>query len=152
MILLSGVCLGWKKADELKKRENALLELKQLLQNFRTGILYSAQPIGELILRNRDSCFCSLASGEKDFYKDPKGSLKSAGKSLLKENSDRKLYEALIDGLGESDTQGQIEHLSLYDELLENNLTGARESREKKSRLYLCLGIFGGIAVCLILL
>lgn len=152
MILFSGVCLGWKQADTLKKREEALLDLRQLIQQLRTGILYAGQPLCELIARNQESRFCFQAAADAHFFQDPKGALQSAGKSLLTERSDLELYCALVSGLGESDTQGQLEHLRLYEELLSVNLSQARESREKKSRLYLCLGAFSGTAVCLLLL
>lgn len=101
---------------------------------------------------NRESQFCSLAAEDPAFPWDPRSSLEQAGEKLLKDPGDLELYRGLVRGLGESDVQGQLEHLDLYGSLLETSLAGAREERERKSRLYVCLGLFGGVVLCLVLL
>ncbi len=151
-ILFSGACMGLQKSGELKKREERLLALKRTIQWFRAEIRYTARPLSELISENRDSAFCLLAAEETGFFRDPKGALQKAGEKLLKDPADLELYRGLIKGLGESDSQSQIEHMELYAELLEAHLKQAGEAREKKSRLYICLGLFGGITICLVLL
>lgn len=144
--------LGLWAAGKLKRREAVLLDLKQMIQNFRTGVSYSARPLAELVEADRDSPFCRLAAGEPTLSLDPRSALESAGERLLDCPEDAELYRGLIRGLGESDTQGQLEHLDLYSALLEDNLARAKTDREKKSRLYVCLGLFGGITLCLVLL
>lgn len=151
-MILSGLLLGLWSAGELKRREAILLDLKQMIQTFRTGISYSARPLAELVESGRDSRFCRLAAEDPSLFQDPRGALRSAGKRLLTCPEDADLYEGLIRGLGESDTQGQLEHLNLYGALLEDNLSRAKAEKEKKSRLYVCLGLFGGITLCLLLL
>lgn len=151
-ILLSGVCIGMKKSGELKTREERLLALKRMIQVFRTEICYTARPLDQLISENRESVFCSLAMKEPSIFQDPKDALQNAGKQLLKDTGDLELYRSLVKGLGESDSQSQMEHLDLYAELLETRLKQAEEAKEKKSRLYVCLGLFGGITLCLVLL
>lgn len=140
------------RARELKKREEALLDFKRTIQDFRTGINYAARPLGELIAENKGSHFCRLAAEDPAFLLEPKTALEQAGERLLKETADLELYRGFVRGLGDSDTQGQLEHMSLYAGLLESNLAQAEEAREKKSRLYVCLGLFGGITLCLVLL
>lgn len=70
----------------------------------------------------------------------------------MKENADMELYRRFVRKLGDSDIESQLEHMSLYAGLLESNLDQAGEAKEKKSRLYMCLGLFGGITLCLVLL
>lgn len=140
------------RAGELRKREEALLDLKRTIQAFRTGVSYAARPLGELIAENRDSRFCRMAAEDPAFLLEPKTALEQAGDKLFREDSDRKLYRGFIRGLGDSDTESQLEHMDLYADLLENNLAQAGEAKEKKSRLYVCLGLFGGITLCLVLL
>ena len=151
LILLSGLCLGLQKSGELRKREEALLELKQLIQRFRTEIHYTMRPLGELIARNQEFRLCGLAAGEPCFFASPKEALEQAGKKLFREPSDAELCTGFVKGLGESDSQGQMEHLNLYSELLETHLLQAGEAREKKSRLYICFGLFGAITLCLLM-
>lgn len=151
-MILSGLCLGLGRARELRKREEALLDLKRAIQAFRTGVSYAARPLGELIAENRDSRFCRLAAEDPAFLLEPKSALERAGEKLLKEDTDMELYRRFVRGLGDSDTQSQLEHMSLYAGLLESNLAQAGEAKEKKSRLYVCLGLFGGITLCLVLL
>lgn len=112
---------------------------------------FSARPLCELIEALGDSRFCRLAAKSPCFFSEPKAALEQAGERLLKKEEDLALYRGFVSGLGESDTQGQMEHMELYAALLERNLSQAGEAREKKSRLYVCLGLFGGLAVCLIL-
>lgn len=152
LVILSGMCIGLWKADELRKREDALIDLKRTVQAFRTGISYAARPLEELIVKTRDSRFCTLAASEPIFYQDPKGALERAGERLFRERADLELYRGFVRGLGDSDTQSQLEHISLYAGLLESNLAQAGEAKEKKTRLYICLGLFGGITLCLVLL
>lgn len=151
MILLSGLCLGLQQSRKLAKREEALLDLKGLIRRFRTEMHYSTRPLNELISGDQDSRFCRIAANDPDFLLFPKEALKRSGERLFYETSDLELYHGFVKGLGESDVQGQIEHLALYENLLEAHLLQARENREKKSRLYVCFGLFGGITLCLLL-
>ena len=149
--MLSGLCLGLQKSGELRKREETLLEFKQLLQRFRAEIHYTLRPLGELISGNQDFRLCSLAAGEQCFFHSPKEALEQAGRKLFRDASDAELCVGFVKGLGESDSQSQLEHLNLYSDLLEAHLARAGEAREKKSRLYICLGLFGGLTLCLLL-
>lgn len=151
-MILSGLCLGLWKADELRRREAALLDWKRMLQALRTGVSFSARPLEELVLGDRDNPFCRLAAEEPGFSRDPGAALERAGERLLREPADLDLYRGFARGLGESGAQGQLEHLALYASLLEANLGEAREAKEKRSRLYVCLGLFGAAALCLVLL
>ena len=129
-----------------------MLDLKKAIQGLKTGISYSARPLTELIAENRDSQFCRLAAESDAFLFDPLAALAAAGDSLLKEQQDKDLYGGFVRGLGASDTQGQLEHISLYASLLENNLAQAREAHERKSRLYISLGLFSGLTLCIVML
>jgi len=108
--------------------------------------------LGELIAENGNSRFCRLAAEDPAFLPEPKAALERAGEKLLKETADMELYRGFVRGLGDSDTESQLEHMSLYAGLLESNLARAKEAKTEKSRLYVCLGLFSGITLCLVLL
>lgn len=151
LLLISGLLWGGAKARELLRREQLLAEWQRLLQSLKTGISYSARPLGEFI-REEDSPFCQAAVMQPDFGRDPPGALARAGEGLLSKPSDRALYESFARGLGASDAPGQLRHIDLYAARVEEALREAREERDKRGRLYVCLGLFGGLTVCLLLL
>lgn len=144
--------MGLSRARELSRREEALLDFKKLLQFFKTGIGYAARPLAELISEAQDSRFCKEAAKNAAALAEPKAALKSAGEKILRDNADIELFRVFVQGLGESDTHSQLEHIAMCAELLESNLSHAAEEKTKKSQLYVCLGLFGGITLCLVLL
>lgn len=153
LVLCSGVLWGLGRARALGERERLLLDWEQLLQRLRTGIGYSASPLSQLVWEGReDSRFCREAAGDPGFSADPCKALGEAGKRLLQKPRDRELYLGFVQGLGASGVEGQLEHLELYAALVGPLLHRAREDRERRSRLYVALGAFGGMALCLALL
>lgn len=151
-MIFSGLCLGLRGAGRLRDREELLLDLQRVIQDLRTGVAYSARPLAELVALETGSRFCRLAVEDSAFPQDTKSALAHAGEALLKTPSDLEMYQNFVRGLGESGAQGQLEHLALCGELLASHLRSAREEREKKARLSICLGLFGGVVICLVLL
>lgn len=150
LLVASGLLWGWGKSQELRRREALLCDWQRLLQSLKTGISYSARPLGELI-RAADSLFCREAARQPDFAHDPRQALSQAGESLLGRQEDRELYRGFAAGLGASDVPGQLRHIDLYAAMVDQALAGAREERDKRGRLYICLGLFGGLTACLLL-
>ena len=151
LVILSGFLWGSAKSQELRNRERLLTQWQRLIQSLKTGISYSARPLAEL-LRSSDSPFCKLAVQHPDFLRDPPQALAQAGASLLNRAGDKALYREFAEGLGASDAPGQLRHLDLYAGLVSEALKEAREERDKRGRLYQCLGLFGGLTICLLLL
>lgn len=151
LLVCSGLLWGLYKARELVVRERVLTELRKMMQGLETGIRYSASPLGDLV-RQGESPFCKEAVGLAVFPQDPRQALAQAGERLLSQKGDRELYQGFVAGLGASDTQGQLGHIGLYAAMLEHTLGQARQEREAKARLYVSLGLFGGAALCLLLL
>lgn len=150
--MLSGLSIGLCHARALHEREKALVDLKLMLQALKTGISYTARPLAELIAEIEDSSFCRIAAESPCLHTEPKAALVNAGNSILHNKPDRKLFTTIVTGLGESDTDGQLEHLELCASLLENSLLSAKADSEKKSKLYVCMGLFFSIILCLVLL
>lgn len=152
LVILSGLLLGMSQALRLRKREQLLLEWKRLMGRMKTEILYSSRPLSQILREQSDSPFCTLAVCESSFDENPGGALERSGKALLREQGDLELYLSFARGLGASDTQGQLEHLELYSGMLESRLEDSRVNRAEKSRLYVSLGLFGGLLVCMVIL
>ena len=142
LIVLSGLLAGLLVASRLKRRVRLLLDLKALLQGFSTGIRFCSGSLSELIVEHQESPFCRQAEREPEFPEDPAAALEQAGRVLLWETGDLEWYQGMVRGLGVSDTQGQLEHLSLYQALLEPRLEQAREEARQKCRVQVALGLF----------
>lgn len=54
------------------------------------------------------------------------------------------------EGFGASDTEGQLAHLSLYEDLTAAAMETARSELSRKARLYRMLGLFGGAAAAIL--
>ena len=152
LIVLSGLLAGLLAASRLKRRVRLLHDLQALLQGFSTGIRFCSGSLSELIVEHQESPFCRQAEREPEFPEDPAGALEQAGRVLLWETGDLEWYQGMVRGLGVSDTQGQLEHLSLYQALLEPRLEQAREEARQKCRVQVALGLFSGIVLSLLLL
>lgn len=152
LLIVSGFLAGLLKSRVFRERERALLELRRLLQRFKTEIEFASKDLGELILSSRDFPLCELASGFLKEGESPKSALTKAGKKSFQTQEDLKLFLGFLQDLGVSGTKGQLEHIDLTLGLLEVNLSKAREDIEKKSRLCLVLGSFCGVLTCLVLL
>lgn len=55
-------------------------------------------------------------------------------------------------GLGSSDTEGQLKHCETYRHLFKDRLKKARADAQTKGKLYITLGIAGGMGVALLML
>lgn len=152
LIIASGLLMGITGVSQLKKRERELLELKQLMQRFRTGIGFSSWGLAELTLQNTDMTLCKAAQFFLEKGEEPKTALSRAGESIFSRKEDAALYQGFLLGLGTSGAQEQLKHIELYTELLSANLSQAKTEVETKAKVYLALGTFGGVALCLILL
>lgn len=138
-------------ARRLKKRETMLLELKKLIWRFQTEISYTARELDGLIAENRDLLFCRLAAEDKNLHGNPGEALKNTGKGQFENRQDEKLFVDFVRGLGTSDTQGQLHHIALHAQLLEERLALAAQDYTKRARLFVGLGLFAGITICILL-
>ena len=140
------------KSNALRKRETTLLELKKLMMRFKSEISFSSRTVGELVKINGNYCFCKTAVLNPCFSDNPIEALKSGIADIFNEHKDIAIFNDFVAGLGISDTIGQIEHIELYSELLDVNINEAHEEYEKKSKLFIMLGLFAGISLCVILI
>ena len=147
-LLLGGLLWGFSKARELWQRERLLGQWQRLIESLKTGVSFAARPLGDLI-REDGSPFCREAAASPLFSQNPQQALLQAGNRLLPRQGDKALYQGFAQGLGASDAAGQLRHLELYASLVGQALL---EAREERSRLYICLGLFGGLTLCLLLL
>ena len=151
LLMASGLACGLGRAWELKSRVSALAELKRFIQQTRTEVLYAARPLGQVLALD-ESRFGQEARRQAVFDRDPLEAIKQAGQDILASEKDRNLFNQFAEGLGASGVQGQQEHFQLYGALLEEQLAQAQGEYREKYRLYTALGLFAGVAVCIVVI
>lgn len=128
------------------------MEWQKMLVRFKAEIAFSAQPLPELIENCGEYVYCREALRQREFAENPLLAMKEAGRKILVNEKDRGLYENFIAGFGTSHTQSQVEHIELYESLVHTHCQEARGEREQKARLYVALGAFGAVTLCMLVI
>lgn len=152
LVMFSGLFLGLWGAFRLGRRERLLTEWKKLMAELRMEMVYSSRPLAQMLGEKTGFPFCRLAAREPNFLFDPTAAMEEAGKALFSSKEDLELYLGFVRGLGTSDTKGQLDHIGLYEAMLAQHLEEAREQKTLKSRLYVVLGLFSGLTLCIVML
>ena len=148
--------MGYTESHRLARRVDCLEAFLRFLSAAQTEIRFSGTPIRQIIrlhggeLSFLTACLQNCDAGA-NFSGAWRRSVEKEGKSEGFSLPDRKLLAAFGKEFGGSDTQGQLSLCELYTALFQGNLKTAKEEKNKKARLYLTLGIFGGLAASLLL-
>lgn len=129
-----------------------LLDFKKLLLWLKTEIRYSSKPVEALISSCQGSELCREAVNRPEFYKNPCLALETAGSKLFQNKEDRDMFNGFVSGLGTNDTQGQINHIKLYEGLAGHQLGEADMDASSRYKLYVMMGLFGGVTVSILLI
>ena len=141
--------------------------MEKLIVRIASEIRYTAAPVRELIFSaSRAAEYRSLR-----FLEDMERALEAEGdfprvwiRTVEREGGkcgftaeDQALLQEFGKGLGTSDTpvsytQGQTAHCSLYGELFSRQAEDARREVANKGKLYIMLGLAGGLGLALLLL
>ena len=164
LIAAVGIWLGISASLGLGKRVTALSQAEKLVTSLRSRIRYTAAPVQELLMEAQDSgeypalrflqyvCWSLKTAAIPDVQKLWEDSLKKADGAPGLNRQDIELLTEFGRGLGTSDVEGQISHCELYQELLQKQMETARQDVSSKGRLYVTLGITGGLGLALLLL
>jgi stage III sporulation protein AB len=154
--MMAGSLSGYMESRKLFVRVDSLELFLRFLSAAKTEIRYSAVPVVQVIKRHSsgfkflEECVSNCEQGN-GFAAAWKYAVTYCAKQDGFAANDIKLLLSFGEGFGASDTDGQIAHLELYSELFDTNLKSAREDRNRKSKLYLMLGIFAGLSSALLL-
>lgn len=144
------------ESHKLEKRVAELEAFFSFLSSAKAEIRYSALPVERIVAKHgKKQKFLVLCSQ----YSQQGESFAQAWQHGLQEGMattglTRQDLDYIRDfglGFGMTDLEGQLAHCQLYIEFIGKVLTTAREEKQKKQRLYLMLGLFGGIAAALVL-
>lgn len=143
------------ESHKLELRVEKLEAFLRFLSAACAEIRYSSMPVASILQSHSEGIsFFSKIKGEdakKDWLSTWNGAVSEYAPGEGFSQKDVELLKGFGAGFGTSDTQGQLAHFSLYQNLASAALKGAREDRSRKSKLYLMLGIFGGISAAILL-
>lgn len=143
------------ESHKLTVRVEKLESFLRFLSSAQAEIKYSSMPVESVLQAHGGgisffSCLRGVSAG---------GSWNEAWNDAVTRHAreegffqkDLELLKGFGTGFGSSNTEGQIAHFSLYKTLTASALNEAKEERDRKSKLYLMLGIFGGLAAAILL-
>jgi stage III sporulation protein AB len=143
------------ESHKLAVRAEKLEAFLRFLSSARAEIRYSSMPVESILLTHGEgiSFFSYLHGVTAD------GAWSDAWNDAVTKHAkdegffpkDLELLKGFGAGFGSSDTEGQLAHFSLYENLAASALDEAKKERDRKSKLYLMLGIFGGTAAAILL-
>ena len=153
LLIAAGSLCGLLESRKLILRERRLEDFLSFLQVMTTEIRFSQTHLDEIIRRHGEKFEFLKACAEKVEQGAAFLSVwrEEASRAAGFNAEDRRLLQDFGVGLGTTDISGQLAHCELYTDLFQVRLKEARGQKEKKAKLYLLLGIFGGIAAALLL-
>lgn len=161
LVFLSGACAGLAGSVWLNQRVASFEQIERLISYLETQIRYSGAPIHEILQQTLKSDFRKLKflKVAADLMRNgvkPDEAWKTAISMHCEDNGftseDRELIFDFGRGLGSSDTEGQIKHCRTYRQLFQDRLQRARLDAQSKGKLYVTLGISGGLGAALLML
>lgn len=152
LLSLSGLGVGCMFSGHLAVRRSFFREFSVFLNSLSTSIRYRSEDIFTLV----NSCgelFCfSPETSRLPFKKAWQLQISPFPKRWRLNSADMALLKEFGDGLGSTDTEGQLNHIALYQGLFGKQQKSAEDDIAQKSKLYKALGLFAGAAAALMFL
>lgn len=161
LLILTGIGGGAAASAELNRRAGFLDTACRLIGWLAVRIRYTAAPIGEVLSQAADNGEFSRLSflpeavrrlEEGSSPEEAWGSALTPEKTVGLRESDREILKNFGRELGRSDVEGQLAHCEAFEAILKEQARAARAEAVSKGKLYLTLGVAGGLCVALILL
>lgn len=156
--MLTGALLGYVMSDRLKMQTEFFEELSCFAVSLKIKIRFSSDTLAQLIGSSGSFVRISpllevslqeLKKGES-FHKAWQTASEKAARLYYLGEDDKRMLIGFGDGLGVSDTEGQMSHIELYTHLIEERLEKSQKETERKSKVYRLLGILGGMAAAVL--
>ncbi len=157
-ILFSSSYLGFYYSNRLKNRVASLEKVCYMTDAISTQIRYRATNLFEVMEFLKRDSICKEIDFVKNFDSKKEGIFSKKWESSLNKNKkdfnsdDVNLLKALGNILGTTDIEGQLNELSAFKVSLYGQLKIAKNSYEKKSKLYRSLGVILGAFIAIMLI
>lgn len=154
-MIAAGFLAGYMESHKLTVRVEKLEAFLRFLSSSRAEIRYSSMPVESILkLHGEGISFFSGLQGAggsgnwKEMWQQAVAE-HAAGEGFSRKDID--LLNGFGTGFGSSDTESQVAHFKLYETLTATAVSEARAERDRKAKLYLMLGVFGGMAAAILL-
>ena len=160
-MFIAGAGAGLTASVSLSRRAASFEEIARLISFIQTQIRYTAAPIGRIIERAAAGGFSGLSflNGAANDIKKGENPCAAWCQAVKKHSAecsfnaaDTELLQKFGQGLGSSDIKGQLSHCETFYRLFDDRLNEARLEARSKGRLYMTLGVAGGLGTALLLL
>lgn len=153
IIIISCFLVSVEKLNSERKKVEIAKELESIIRQMSTMIKYQSADVFQLCMtcfEGRFECdYSSFLTIDGDFSEGWQracdAALKCSDAMIVKS------FSCISDFLGCYDKQSQITGLEAVSEDIKLRRTSIEEKLEKNKKMYLCLGAFFGIMICLIL-
>lgn len=163
IILLFAACcyFGESSGRKLFRRRNFLGEVTVFAGTIKSKIRFTGEEIfpavresaaQQALMGRYFGSFPLAEDCEKCFEEAWNASAEEAAAGCSLTVDDLHLLYGFGKGLGVTDTEGQIEHISMYEEFFRQSYQSAKEDARVKGRLYRICGVCAGAALALLLL
>lgn len=158
-IVLIGIvpmCLGFKFAANLNNRVKYIELFIKLICRCRAAVEYEFSTLFDIYQKICNSPEFTPLGLKKippaEFSPGAFCNMLMSGGSLVPPDGEANLIKEFISGLGSSDISGQISHCNQYEKLFSEHLSSAKEALKTKQKLYLSLGVFGGLFLMIMMI
>ena len=155
---LAGTGLGYYSTCRLQRHIGELEKWQRLIVFLEGRLRYTAAPVQEMLraaslqVRGLEFLKESLSCPAEDFADVWERSIDRYAALNALTSADSTLWKEMGNVLGRSDRESQLSALELYARRLSDALEEARCEAREKGKLYLSLGVTGGMAAALLLL
>lgn len=152
LLSLSGFALGCLCVQRLKLRRSFFREFSVFLKNLATSMRYRSGSITELVNSCGELFSINDPDTSKPFSEIWQNQIISFPKRWRLKGEDMAMLKEFGDGLGITDTEGQLSHIELYRAMFAKQQAQAEDDIIQKSKLYKTLGLFAGVSAALMLI
>ena len=159
VIFLTSAYIGFLTSKKYSNRVQNLREIKNALNNFRTKIKFTYEPIPEIFREisintaGEVSKIFNIACknmNDKNAGDAWKEALESSNSDINKE--DKEILSNFSKLLGKTDMEGQLSEIELTLSFLDMQIEKAEKDKIKNEKLYRTLGFMTGIGIVIVLI
>lgn len=151
LLVCSTTFCGFMLSGKLKSRSKFLLAFQDFICTLETNIRYNSDDIIRIIEKSAINPMLSAFSNTKslDFSSYWKTAISSIPKNYGLNNEDVAILNDFGKSLGTTDIEGQLNHIALYKDIFNQQLSKSKEEYREKSKLYKVLGFFTGSIIAI---
>ena len=136
------------RVNELNKFQNSLVMFKSKIEFTYEPIKNIFEEISKIIYKNDENIFKLTIEKNEDIYTSWCEALEEIKTNLNGE--DKEIIKMLGKLLGKTDIKGQVNEISLTQNLLQKQMEKAEIEKSKNVKLYKTMGVVLGLGICII--